>query len=134
MIEPTASIDVMVTLARPSPAGAIGAEQGSESFAKALHKAAQAHGRPAARQAATELVATALLVPVLDAMYERPWAEAPFAPTAAEKRFAPMLSQHLADRIVGSANFSLVNTILDRLLGPETPAPEAPSESDHVEL
>ncbi len=134
MIEPTASIDVMAKLARPGPAGAVGAEQGGKSFAKSLQKAAQAHGRPAARQAATELVASALLVPVLDAMYERPFAKAPFAPTAAEKRFAPLLSQHMADRIIGAANFSLVNTILDRLLGPETPAPEAPSESDHVQL
>ena len=134
MIEPTASIEVMVKLARPGPVGAIGAEQGGESFAQSLQKAAQTHGRPAARQAATELVASALLVPVLDAMYERPFAEPPFAPTTAEKRFAPLLSQHMADRIIGAANFSLVDTILDRLLGPETPAPEAPSESDHVEL
>ncbi len=134
MIEPTASVDVMAKLALAGPAGAIGSERGGESFAKSLQNAAQKHGRPAARQAATELVASALLVPVLDAMYERPLAEAPFAPTAAEKRFAPMLSQHLADRIIGAANFSLVNTILDRLLGPETPAPEAPSESDHVQL
>ena len=128
MIEPTASIDVMAKLALAGPAGAIGAGQGSESFAKALQKEAQTHGRTAARQAATELVASALLVPVLDAMYERPLAEPPFAPTAAEKRFAPMLSQHMADRIIGAANFSLVDTILDRLLGPE-----APSETEHVE-
>ena len=110
MIEPTASIDVMAKLALPGPAGAIGAGQGSESFAKALQKEAQTHGRTAARQAATELVASALLVPVLDAMYERPLAEPPFAPTAAEKRFAPMLSQHMADRIIGATNFSLVDT------------------------
>ena len=134
MMEPTASVDVMIKLARPGPAGAIGNEPSGASFAEALQKAAQTHGRPAAREAATQLVASALLVPVLDAMYERPLAEPPFAPTAVEKRFAPMLSQHLADRIIGAANFSLVNTIVDRLLGPETPAPEAPSESDHVEL
>ncbi len=134
MIEPTASIDMMAKLARPGPAGGTGAAQGSESFAKALQKEAQTHGRSAARQAATELVASALLVPVLDAMYERPLAEAPFAPTAAEKRFAPMLSQHLADRIIGAANFPLVDTILDRLLGPEVATDDAPSESDHVQL
>ena len=134
MIEPTASVDMMAKFARPGAAGGTGAAQGSESFALALQEEAQTHGRSAARQAATELVASALLVPVLDAMYERPLAEPPFAPTAAEKRFAPMLSQHLADRIIGAANFPLVDTILDRLLGPEAPAPEAPSESDHVDL
>ncbi len=134
MIEPTASVDMMAKFARPGAAGGAGAAQGRESFALALQEEAQTHGRSAARQAATELVASALLVPVLDAMYERPLAEPPFAPTAAEKRFAPMLSQHLADRIIGAANFPLVDTILDRLLGPEAPAPEAPSESDHVDL
>ena len=133
MIEPTASIDVMAKLARPGPAGAIGAEQGGESFAKSLQKAAQAHGRPAARLAATQLVASALLVPVLDAMYERPFAEPPFAPTTAEKRFAPLLSQHMADRIIGAANFPLVEAILDRLLGPEAPTDDVPSEADNVE-
>ena len=134
MIEPTASIDVIAKLVPPGLADAIGAEQGSGSFAQALQKEAQTHGRPAARKAASELVAAALLMPVLAAMYERPLAEAPFAPTAVEKRFAPMLSQHMADRIIGATNFSLVDTILDRLLGPETPVTEALSESDHAQL
>ena len=133
MIEPTTSVDMMAKFARPGPAEGINAAQGSESFARALQEEAQTHGRSAARQAATELVAQALLVPVLDAMYERPLAEAPFAPTAAEKRFAPMLSQNMADRIMGAANFPLVDTILDRLLGPEEPTDDVPSESDHVE-
>ena len=133
MIEPTVNVDMMAKLARPGPAGGMGAARGSESFAKALQEEAKTHGRSAARQAATELVAHALLVPVLDAMYERPLAEAPFAPTAAEKRFAPMLSQHMADRIIGAANFSLVDTILDRLLGPEKTTDDAPLESNHVE-
>ena len=133
MIEPTASADLMAKFALPALAGAAGNEAGGEAFAESLQKAAQTHGRPAAREAATQLVASALLVPVLDAMYERPFAEPPFAPTAAEKRFAPLLSQHMADRIIGAGNFSLVDVILDRLLGPEAPAPEAPSESNHVE-
>ncbi len=132
MIEPTASADLMAKFALPALAGGAGNEPGGESFAESLQKAAQTHGRPAAREAATQLVASALLVPVLDALYERPLAEPPFAPTAAEKRFAPLLSQHLADRIIGAANFPLVDAILDRLLGPEAPASEAPSESDHV--
>lgn len=133
MIEPTASANLMAKFTLPALAGAANSEPGGQSFAESLQQAAQAHGRPAAREAATQLVASALLVPVLDAIYERPLAEPPFAPTAAEKRFAPLLSQHLADRIIGAANFSLVDAILDRLLGPEMPAPEAPSESDHVE-
>ncbi len=133
MIEPTASADLMAKFALPASAGAGGNDPGGDSFAESLRKAAQTHGRPAAREAATELVASALLVPVLDAMYERPLAEPPFAPTAAEKRFAPLLSQHLADRIIGAANFPLVDLILDRLLGPEAPASEAPLEPDHVE-
>ncbi len=133
MIEPTASAELMAKFALPALAGGAGNEPGGESFAESLQKAAQTYGRPAAREAATQLVASALLVPVLDTMYERPLAQPPFAPTAAEKRFAPLLSQHLADRIIGAANFPLVDAILDRLLGPEAPAPEAPSESDHVE-
>ncbi len=134
MIEPTTNVDMMAKLAHLGPAGGTDAAKGSESFARALQEEAQTHGRPAARQAATELVAQALLVPVLNAMYERPLAEAPFAPTAVEKRFAPMLSQNMADRIMGAANFPLVDTILDRLLGPEKPTDDVPSESDHAEL
>ena len=133
MIEPTASADLIAKLTLPGAAGRAASDPSGASFVQALQQAAEAQGRPAAREAATQLVASALLVPVLDAMYERPRAEPPFAPTAAEKRFAPLLSQHLADRIIGAANFPLVDVILDRLLGPEAPAPQAPSESDHVE-
>ena len=122
----------MATLAATGTVGTAVANHNEESFARALQQTAQANGRAAAREAVTELVASALVVPVISSMQEQPFAEPPFAPTAVEKRFAPLLSRHLADRIVGSANFPLVDVIMDRLLGPESTNNEAKPEAEHV--
>lgn len=80
-----------------------------------LAKARQPFGEQL-HEAARQLVATALVTPVLqqmDASSLRP-DSGPFAPTTVEKRFAPLLHQHLADRITLSHSFGLVDAISGR--------------------
>ena len=93
------------------------------SFAHLL--AGAAGGRPEqAREAATQLVSSAFILPVLAARHESSFARPPFAAGFAEKRFAPLLDRTLADRIARAADFPLVRAIVERLM-PETP-PETP--------
>ncbi|RMD66319.1 MAG: hypothetical protein D6824_01125 [Planctomycetota bacterium] len=63
------------------------------------------------REAAEELVAQALVKPVLASLRETNQAAAPFAPTAAEKQFAPLLDAIFAQRIVASERFPLVDAV-----------------------
>lgn len=88
-----------------------------EQFSQALRAAEKDRDREALRESAGQLVSSAFIVPVLNALRESPFLEEPFAPTFAEKRFAPLLDQQIADRIVSAANFPLVDVIVDRLLG-----------------
>lgn len=73
-------------------------------------------GRDNVRAIAQQLVAAALVQPALASMREGSDAAAPFQPTAAEKRFGPMLDAMLAERIVGASNFELPRVIEQRLL------------------
>lgn len=77
--------------------------------------------RTAMREAAEQLVSTAFITPILGALRENSTAAGPFAPSTAEKRFGPLLDQQFADRIVQAANFSLIDTIIDRYLPREVP-------------
>lgn len=86
-------------------AGASGGDSGGD-FAGAMQQA---------REAAVELVSSAFIVPILERLHESPFQVEPFAPNFAEKRFAPLLDEKIADRIVGSANFKLVDAIVERL-------------------
>lgn len=70
----------------------------------------------AARLAATQFVSSAFIVPVLATLHESSFQVEPFAPNFAENRFAPLLDEQIADRIVGSANFKLVDVIVDRVM------------------
>ena len=102
-------------------------------FTLALQEATHATDRAVVREAATQLVSSAFIMPVLAAMRESPFVEPPFAPTFAEKQFAPLLDQQVADEITGAANFSLVDVIVERLIGPDDrppPPPPAPERTD----
>jgi len=68
-----------------------------------------------ARQGAEQLVASALVMPILSMLRENSRLEEPFAPGPAERRFGPMLDQHVADHIVRNANFPLVDRLTDQL-------------------
>ena len=88
------------------------------SFEHVLTDVMPAPDREKAREAATQLVASAFIVPILASLRESPFLEAPFAQSLAEKQFGPLLDQQIADRITKAANFPLVDLIVDRLLGP----------------
>jgi Rod binding domain-containing protein len=70
--------------------------------------------REQVREAAEQLVASAFIVPVLASMRETSKAAGPFAPGTVERRFGPLLDQHLADRITQASRFTLVDAIVDR--------------------
>jgi hypothetical protein len=111
----------------PTPPG----PPSGEAFAKALTLAQQSRDRATVRESASKLVSSAFIMPVLEMLHDSEFLEPPFAPTVAEKRFQPLLDQHIADRITSAANFPLVDAIVDRLLGPE-PAPAATGDSTGV--
>ena len=92
---------------------------GADGFASALAVAGATGDREALRAAATELVASILIQPILSQLRESSILEGAFAPGLVEKQFAPLLDQHLANRIAGGANLPLVDVIVDRLAGTE---------------
>jgi Rod binding domain-containing protein len=69
-----------------------------------------------AREAVNKLVASAFIIPALESLRENSLAaeEGPFAPNVAQKRFGPILDQHIADEIVSATDFRLTDTILER--------------------
>jgi Rod binding domain-containing protein len=77
------------------------------------------------RESAEKLVASALLMPVLEQMTNSPLRpeDGPFAESTAEKRFGPLLHQHFADRMMQSRSFGLVDAVVDRLSREGKPAP-----------
>jgi len=79
-------------------------------------QAKQAEADPA-RQAANKLIASAFIIPALQSLRENALAaeNGPFAPNLVEKRFGPILDQHIADEIVNASNFDLTDTIVDRV-------------------
>jgi Rod binding domain-containing protein len=117
-------VDIVASM----PAGrALPARRGGEPFSQVLHQAAQVQDRAVARDAATRLVSSVFIMPVLEALHDSPFVKPPFAPSFAEKQFQPLLDQQIADRIAGAANFPLVDVIVERLLGPDVPSTPAPS-------
>lgn len=71
-----------------------------------------------AREAATQFVADAFVVPALAMMRDGPFApeDGPFATTTTERRFGPMFDSLMADRIVQSTRWPLVDSVAKRLL------------------
>ncbi len=119
-------IDAPLDLVSSLPVGrTLPARSGGDAFSQIL-QGAKGRDRAVARDAATRLVSSVFIIPVLAALHDSPFLEPPFAPTFAEKQFQPLLDQQIADRIAGAANFSLVDVIVDRLLGPELPLAPAP--------
>lgn len=87
------------------------------SFASALDGASSSHSEIA--DAAAKLVASALVLPAMRSLQDSPMRmkEGPFAPGAAERRFAPLLHAEFADRVTHAANFGLVQSITERFTG-----------------
>ena len=89
------------------------------AFKDALSKVDPDERREKAREAATQLVSTAFILPLLEDMQEGIFRGEMFAATGAEKRFAPLLNQRIADRIATASNFPLVDALVDHLVGTE---------------
>lgn len=130
-IAPLSPIDVPTGSRGSAPAAAPG--RSPEAFRQILDRLAGA-AEPAPgvlREAAEQFVSSAFLVPILNSLQESPFGEGPFAPGIGEKRFAPLLNTHLADRVTSAAGFGLVESIMERLAptsaaaaDPETPMQE----------
>ncbi len=69
-----------------------------------------------ARSAAEQLVATALVQPVLKQLRESNHAAPPFAPNEAERTFRSMSDAALAQRMVGSEHWGLIDVLARRML------------------
>ena len=80
-----------------------------------------------ARMAAEGLVSTTFIEPILKQLRESNNTPPPFGPGKAEKQFATLLDTKLADEIVRSANFPLVERITAQLLQ-NMPAESAPQQ------
>lgn len=87
-------------------------------FSDVLARARATDGTPnsRARKAAEDLVSTALIGPVFKSMRESDHAAAPFRPNAAERSFGQMLDTTLAQRMVSSAHWPLVESVARHLL------------------
>ena len=102
-----------------APPSALTARQSasSGSFDRLLGDAARADDAKQADDVARKLVSIAFIEPVLAQLRETSQAAGPFAPGDAERRFGPLFDQHVADRITSSANFPLVDSLREHLLG-----------------
>ncbi len=84
-----------------------------------------------AREAAEQLVATALVQPVLKQLRETNNAAEPFKPNSAERSFGQMMDTQLSQRIVGSKSWALVGRVAQTLMkrGAATSKAEVPAGS-----
>ncbi len=107
----------------PASLAAVLAGRSADAFSTVLNRAAGGQEREVVRHAAAQLVSSTFIMPVLQMMHDSPFLEPPFAPGYAEKRFQPLLDQHVADRLTNAARFPLIDVITDRLMGSEDTAP-----------
>ncbi len=81
------------------------------SFEDQLRAAPAEDKTQKARKAAQQFVGVVFIEPILASMRETNQATGAFAPGDAERRFGPLLDQHLSDRITSSSNFPLVDSL-----------------------
>jgi len=104
----------------PLPGSAARAEAvrgGPGGFDRALRRAQGADGPPGpaagqVREAAEQLVASALVLPLLSAVREQPLDANLFDGGQAEKIFGQRLDTILADRVVKSARFGVTDAVI----------------------
>lgn len=70
-----------------------------------------------ARRAAEQFVSTTFILPILKELRAQNRAAPPFGPTQAEKTLGPMMDAQLADRMVRSSQFALVDRVAAELRG-----------------
>jgi Rod binding domain-containing protein len=67
------------------------------------------------RKAAEEFVSIAFVEPILRSLRESNQAAEPFAPTAAEKSFGPLLDAEISKKIVSHERYGLVDAVARQL-------------------
>lgn len=82
--------------------------------ARLAAKARDGDSRGLALEAARTLVAEGLVKPIFAELREGSMAADMFKPGVAEKRFRPLLDGMLADRVVASKDFPVVEVVADR--------------------
>ncbi|MFM9996797.1 MAG: hypothetical protein ACKVU4_13470 [Phycisphaerales bacterium] len=117
--------------------GGLAEEQ--RSFAAVLARGQSANTmtpQAKAREAAMQLVAVALVQPILKELRDTNSAAPPFAPTQGEQQFRALMDAELAQRVVQAARFPLVDRLAQELLdraeraNPTTPEPGAMSGAE----
>jgi len=99
------------------PRGSLAPRRGEPSFEARLNEAGKGAAVDQARRTVQQFVGVAFVQPMLAHLRTTTRAAGPFAPGDAERRFGPLLDQHLADRITASPNFPLVNRLEEHILG-----------------
>ncbi|MCZ6836415.1 MAG: hypothetical protein O7G85_11630 [Planctomycetota bacterium] len=88
---------------------------GQGAFANVMQNTKGEQDLQAVRESVEQLVSSSLVLPALKTLRESTMGAGPFTPGTAEKRFGPILDQHFADEITKSANFPIIDVIVDRL-------------------
>ena len=109
---PAIQLDPLIRMAATSGAPV----RKAGSFEAELRAAGRADQVEQARQAAQQMVASTFIMPVLAKMRQSPFLVGPFAPGDTERRFGPLMDQHVADRIAAGDSFPLVDRITEHLL------------------
>ena len=117
-ISPVTVADTQLGNARPSPSNVrdIASEFMITMAGTLDHSTLPASRGSDAREAASQLVASTLILPVLQQLRESGFMspDNPLAPTSAERRFGPLLDQEIADRITNATNFPLIDAIVEQ--------------------
>lgn len=94
-----------------------------DSFSAVLSRARHDDADPEtrARTAAEQLVSTALVQPIFKRLRDSNNAAPPFGPGKVERTFGPMLDATLAQRMVGSQRWGLVDALARRMLAKSAP-------------
>lgn len=107
-----------------TPAAGLAPGTLTDGFVRALEAETGGRDGDEARRASEQLVALTFVQPVLREAREASRAAPPFAPTAIEKQFGPLMDQILSERIVRSSNWAIVERIAHDMERQGT-APEA---------
>lgn len=116
------SIDILARPGSPAPTARIGRDlfAAQRSFAQVLGKAmpepAPQSREAQARDTAEQVVTISLVQPLLKQLRETNHAAPPFAPTPAEKQFRSLTDATLAQNIVKSKHFPIVDRMTQLLL------------------
>lgn len=122
----------LASIASPGPNATIAPRSrladDQRGFAGVLARAHEASGAARPREAAEQFVASALVEPVLKQLRETNHATEPFAPNAAERSFRGLMDAQLAQRLVRSSHWGLVDRVaatLEKHASKATPAGSA---------